>query len=84
VSHYSLHLYPISKVLVDVLSLVINVCVMNQFKGHWLLIDVLFTTITMNCKFKKKIETNLFLDNSMEDDVVVAIELNLLTSNIQR
>jgi hypothetical protein len=60
VSHCNLHLYPISKVLVDVLSLVVNVCVINQFKGDRLLTDVLFVTITMNCKLKRAINKPFF------------------------
>jgi hypothetical protein len=39
---------PISKIFVDVLSLMVNACVMNQSKGYWLLIDALFVAITMS------------------------------------
>jgi hypothetical protein len=36
---------PISKIFVDVLSPMVNACVMNQSKGYWLLIDALFEAI---------------------------------------
>jgi hypothetical protein len=28
----------ISQIIVDVLSLVVNACVLNQFRGHWVII----------------------------------------------
>jgi len=57
---------------------------MNQFRGHWLLIDVLFIAINMSCKLKEKQKTNHFLDNLMEEHVVVVVELDVLVSNIKR
>jgi hypothetical protein len=42
----------IFKVLVEKLFLMVNAFVMNQSRGHWLLIDVLFVAITMNSKLK--------------------------------
>ncbi len=57
---------------------------MNQFRGHWLLIGALFTAITMSCKLKEELETNPIVNNLMEEDVIVAIELDLLASNIKR
>jgi hypothetical protein len=71
------HTVDIFKVLVN-LFLVVNAFVMNQYKGSWLLIDALFLVITMNSKLKEE------LDHLMEEDVVIAIELNLLISNIKR
>jgi hypothetical protein len=68
----------------DVFFLVVNACVMNQSKGHWLLLDALFIAITMICKFRKKAETNLFVDGLMEKDVIIGVELDLLASNLNR
>jgi hypothetical protein len=68
--------------LVDVLSQVVSVCVMYQYRGHWLLIDALFVAITMSCKLKEK-QKKPFLDNLMEENVII-VELNLLASNIIR
>jgi hypothetical protein len=70
----------ILKFLVDVFSLTVSACVMNQCRGHWLLIGALFTTITMSCKLKEELEMNPILNNLVE----VAIELDLLASNIKR
>jgi hypothetical protein len=56
---------------------------MNQFRGYWLLTNALFIAITMSCKLNEEPKMNHFLDNSMEKDVVVAIELDLLASNIK-
>jgi hypothetical protein len=53
-------MWDISKVLVDVLSKVVNVCVTYQSKGHWLLIDALFLAITISCKLKEKKKKFLF------------------------
>ncbi len=61
----------------------VNACVMNQFRGCWLLINALFIAITMSCKLNEEPKMNHFLDDSMEKDVVVVIESNLLASNIK-
>jgi hypothetical protein len=58
----------------------VNACVMNQSRGHWLLIGALFTTITMSCTLKEELEMHPILNNLVED----AIELDLLASNIKR
>ncbi len=44
----------------------VNACVMNQSKGHWLLSNALFATITMTCKLTKEVEMNLFVNGLME------------------
>jgi hypothetical protein len=56
---------------------------MNQFRGYCLLTNALFVAINMSCKLNEKPKMNHFLDNSMEEHVVVAIELDLLNSNIK-
>ncbi len=56
----------------------VNACVMNQFRGYCLLTNALFVAINMSCKLNEKPRMNHFLDNSMEEHVVVAIELDLL------
>ncbi len=43
----------ISQIIVDVLSLVVNACVLNQFRGHWLFSNVLNAIITMGLKLKE-------------------------------
>jgi hypothetical protein len=70
----------ILKNLVDVFSSMVSACVMNQSRGHWLLIGAMFTTITMSCTLKEELEMNPIINNLVED----AIELDLLASNIKR
>jgi hypothetical protein len=43
----------ISKIIVDVLFLVVNVYVLNQSRGHWFFFYVLNATNTMNLKLKE-------------------------------
>jgi hypothetical protein len=38
----------VTQIVVDVLSFIVNACVLNQSHGHWLLRDALHYAITMN------------------------------------
>jgi hypothetical protein len=49
----------ISQTIVDVLSLVVNAYVLNQFCGHWSFSDVLNATITMSLNLKNNLEFHL-------------------------
>jgi hypothetical protein len=60
------------------------VCVLNQSKSHWLLSNVLQSTITMRLKFKEKIINPFTLVSLIDDDFGIAFELSLFTSNIKR
>jgi hypothetical protein len=42
------------QIIIDVLSLVVSACVLNQSHGHWLLSDALNVTIFMRLKFKEE------------------------------
>jgi hypothetical protein len=64
-----------------VLSPMVNGCVMNQSKGHWLLSNALFATISMTRKLTKEVEMNLFVNGLMEKSVIIGVELDLLASN---
>ncbi len=44
----------ISQIVIDVLSLVISACVLNQSHGHWLLSNALNVKITMSLKLKEE------------------------------
>jgi hypothetical protein len=44
----------IKKIIVDVLSPIVSTCVFNQYKGHWLLSDVLHSTISICLKLNLK------------------------------
>jgi hypothetical protein len=61
----------------------VSACVMNQSKGHWLLINELFGAITMSCKLKEE-KKNPFLNNLMEDNVVVVIALDVSFQHKQK
>jgi hypothetical protein len=54
-------------IIVDSLGLVVFSCILNQFKGHWLLNDALNSAISMSLKFRDEIESTTF-DNLMEED----------------
>ncbi len=51
----------ISQIVVDVLSLVISACVLNQSHGHWLLSNALNVKITMSLKLKEEYGISLNL-----------------------
>jgi hypothetical protein len=38
----------ISQIIVDVFSLIVNACMMNQFRNHWLFFDALYKLIIMS------------------------------------
>jgi hypothetical protein len=57
----------------------VNACVMNQSRGHWLLSNALFITITMTCKFKEEDEMNLFVDGLMEKDVIIGVGVGFVS-----
>jgi hypothetical protein len=58
-------------------------CILNQFRGYWLLIDALICAISMNLKFRNELDSATF-DNLMEEDGNVVYELSCLTSNIKK
>ncbi len=74
----------IFQIIVDVLFSIVNVCLLNQPCGHWLLYDDLNITIIMNLKFKEKYQISLNLQDLINDDFFVAQELSLFASNIKR
>jgi hypothetical protein len=74
----------IFQIIVDVLSLVVSTCVFNQSKGHWLLSDSLNSTISICFKLIKEFGISISFDNVMEDESIIALELNFLSSNIKK
>jgi len=74
----------ISQIIVDVISLIVSICVLNQSKGHWLqLNDALNFNISICLKLKE--ETNLVsFDNFMERGFIITLELVFLNSNIKK
>ncbi len=70
-------------IIIDFLGLVMFTCILNQFKGHWLLNNALNFAISMNLKFKDEIEFATF-DNLIEEDANVVFMLSCLVSNIKK
>ncbi len=66
------HIY---QIIVDVHSPIVFTCVLNQFKGHWLLSDALNSTIFICLKLKKKNWNFKFFNNFMEEESIVVFEL---------
>jgi hypothetical protein len=44
----------ISQIVVDCLSPIVSICVINQSCGHWLLSDALHSIISMSLKLNEK------------------------------
>jgi hypothetical protein len=65
------------------MSLVVIACVLNQFKGHWLLDDALYFTKSISLKLREPENAPSF-QTLMEKDSNVTIELICLASNIKK
>ncbi len=53
----------ICQIVVDYFSPIIIACVLNQFKGHWLLSDALHSTISISLKLKNEPENGIIFSN---------------------
>jgi hypothetical protein len=73
----------ICHIIVDSFGHVVSVCILNQFKGHWLLNDALNSTISRRLKSKDEIDFATF-DNLMKEDGNVVCEFSCLASNIKK
>jgi ABC-type sulfate transport system permease subunit len=73
-----------SKIIVDCLCHIVTTYALNQSHNHWLLSDALHFAIPASLKFREKFEIPLVLDNMMDDDIIIAIHLTLLVSNIKK
>jgi len=76
--------WQIFQIIINCLSLVVFTYVLNQSHGHWLLNDVLHSTISMNLKLREENQVLVSFESLMDDDSVVSDELSLLASNIKR
>jgi len=74
----------ISQIIVDVFSPIVCTCVFNQFKGSWLLSDSLNFTISICLKLIKESRISISFDNVMENESIVALKLDFLSSNIKK
>jgi hypothetical protein len=73
----------ICQIVVDCLSLILIVCVLNQSRGYWLLSDALHFAISMTLKLREPKNAPSF-QTLMEEDSNVAFELICLASNIRK
>ncbi len=63
----------ISQIIVDVLSLVVNACVLNQFRGHWLLFNVL--SLIVNACVLKKFRGHWIFSNVLNAIITMNLKL---------
>ncbi len=47
--------WAIAKAIISCLNFIVNACVMNQSKGHWLLSDALTTIVNISFNIKVKV-----------------------------
>jgi hypothetical protein len=76
--------WQISQIVVDYFSLVLSTCDFNQSQGHWLLNDVLHSTIFMSLKLREENEILPSFKTLINENSIVNDELSLLISNIRR
>jgi hypothetical protein len=62
-------IWHVAQIVVDVLSLVVTTCVLNQSHEHWLSSDALHSTITMNTKIIEELQNPLSFDNIIDEDL---------------
>jgi DNA-binding Xre family transcriptional regulator len=77
-------IWDVSQIIIDILSFVMRACVLNQSHGHWLFFDALHAKIIMALKLKEDYGMTPSMTNLMEDDIVVGLELSMLTFNIRK
>jgi len=65
----------ICQILIDCLSHGVTTCVLNQFRGLWLLSDALHFVICINLKLRKEPKNATSFHTLMEEDFGVALEL---------
>ncbi len=73
----------IFQIIVDVLSLIMFACVLNQYKCHCLLNDALNYAIFIYWKLKQESIISSSFDNFMEKESIVAHVLDFLVSNMK-
>ncbi len=69
--------------IVDCLSLIIFACILDQFVGHWLLLDALNFVITMSFKIRDEMHLRPSFETRMDDDIGLSLKLATFASNIK-
>jgi hypothetical protein len=67
-----------------VLSFIVFSCVFNQSKDHWLLSDVLNSSISICWKLRKEFGKSSSFDNFIEEEYIVVFELVFWAINIKK
>ncbi len=70
-------------IIIDVLSLVVSVCVLNQSYGHSLTFNVLHAIINMTLKLKEEYGITFSMNHLLEDGFGVVLELSMFTYSIK-
>jgi hypothetical protein len=76
-------IWDVFQIIVDSLSLIVNVCVFNQSHVHWLFSYALYARITMELKLKEEHAMASCMANLMEDDITMVLELFMFVVNIK-
>jgi hypothetical protein len=76
-------IWDVFQIIVDILSLIVNVCVFNQSHVHWLFSYALYARITMELKLKEEHAMASSMANLMEDDIAMVLELSMFVVNIK-
>ncbi len=77
-------IWHISQIVVDCISLLMYVYVLNQSCDYWLLSDASHSTLTISFKLKEEVKIPPSANNLMQDDSRLVIELALFASNIKK
>ncbi len=63
----------VSQIIIDIISPIVNACVFNQYRGHWLFFNALHAKITM--ELKEQLKMTPFMVNLIEDGMAMVLEL---------
>jgi hypothetical protein len=82
------HVFPliiwfICQTIVDYLNPNFFTCILNQYVGHWLILDALNSAITMSYKVKDEMHLRLSFESFMDDVTIFFRKLTTLAFNIK-
>ncbi len=69
--------------IIDCLSFIIFACILDQFVGHWLLLDALNFVITMSFTSRDEMHLRPSFETCMDDDIGLSLKLTTFASNIK-
>jgi hypothetical protein len=72
-----------SQIIVDYLSPIVIICVINQSCNHWLHNGALHFAISMSLKLKEEIQMFISCGNLMEEDLGIVVKLAMFAFNIK-